>query len=111
MDAYVRGINPTLNRALSPLSVAPGSSALKLLLVLFGGIVAPKLPDHILKWFEYVPFKLFVIFLIVWTSNYDPAMAIAITLVFYVTFNLINDKGPFEAFEPAESFGTERDHE
>jgi hypothetical protein len=62
--------------------------------------VAPKLPDYILKWFEYVPFKLFVIFLIVWTSNFDPAIALAITLAFYVSFNVLNDKKPFEAFEP-----------
>lgn len=104
MDTYLRGFNPVVNSTLRPLSISPGSSALKLLLVLYGGTVAPKLPPHILKWFNYVPFKLFVIFMIVWTSNHDPAVAIALTFAFYATFNILNDKAPLEPYTPDESF-------
>jgi hypothetical protein len=102
MDAYFRDFNPTINRTLQPLTVFPGSSVLKLLLVLYGATVAPKLPPYVLKWFEHVPVRLFVIFLIVWTSNYDPALALAVTIVFYSAFNALAGKKPFETYEPQE---------
>ena len=111
MDAYVRGFNPAVNATLRPFSKSPGSSALKLLLVLYGGTVAPKLPAYILKWFNYVPFKLLVIFLIVWTSNHDPAIALALTFAFYATFNILNDKAPFEPFTPGETLAEGQTHE
>ena len=106
MDAYSRGINQAVNQTLQPFTVSPGNAVLKLLLVLYGGTVVPKLPPHILKWFNYVPFKIFVIFLIVWTSNYDPAMALAIAFAFYTSFNMLNDKKPFEPFMADESMET-----
>ena len=98
MDSYLRDFNPAINRTLHPLTTQPGSSILKLLLVLYGATIAPKLPGKLLKYFDYVPFKLFVIFLIVWTSNYDPAMALLITLSFYASFNVLNAKKAFENF-------------
>lgn len=104
MDSFLKDFNPTVNRTLHPLTTQPGSSILKLLLVLYGATIAPKLPDKLLKYFDYVPFKIFVVFLIVWTSNYDPAMALLIALSFYASFNVLNAKKAFESFSTLEEY-------
>lgn len=71
---------------------------LKFFLVMFAAGLAPKLPDYALKWFELVPVRIVVLFLIAWTSSHDPALSILIALAFYATVNMINGKKAFEKF-------------
>jgi hypothetical protein len=99
MADIFRDINPVVNRTLSPLTASPGSNVLKLLLVLFGATAAPKLPSYMLRWFDHVAFKIGFIAMIMWTSNYDPAMSIVLAIVFYVAFSALEARKAKENFE------------
>lgn len=95
---FLRTYNTDINGVLSPLDSAPGAAVLKLFLVLYGSMIAPHLPDSVLKWFNYVPFKILVLFLIVWTGNHDPSLAIIIAVAFFASMNVLSGKKMFEAF-------------
>ena len=71
---------------------------LKLVLVLYGSMIAPALPDFMLKWFDNYAFRLFIIALIVWTANHDPSLAILIAFGFYTSVNVLSGKQAFETF-------------
>ena len=96
---YFRSYNADINDALSPLDNPPIAAFLKLFLVLYGGMAASHLPESILKWFTFVPFKIFILFLIVYTGSKDPSISILIACCFYATMNVINGKKAFEQFE------------
>jgi hypothetical protein len=110
-DTYANiqnSFNPPVNNFLGILgNSTPGQpdsvgiTVLKMLLILYGSIIAPKLPVHVLKWFNYVPFKIFVLFLIAWSGSHDPSLAILIAIVFYISLNLLNGKQAFESFAKA----------
>lgn len=57
------------------------------------------LPDSTKKLFTNVYVRLAVCFLIVWTGNRDPVVAIAVAVAFVAVMNVVNKKGPFETFE------------
>lgn len=97
---YLRSYNSDINSALSPLENPGVAAVLRLFLVLYGGLAAPHLPNSVLKWFDFVPFKLLVLFLIVWSANHDPAIAILIAVGFFVSMNTLSGKQMFEKFSP-----------
>lgn len=101
---YLSGYNTQINDAMSPLDNPPVAAFLKLFLVLYGGMAAPHLPDSILKWFQFVPFKIFVLFLIIWTGNHDPSLALAIAVAFMVSMNVLSGKKAFEAFREIQTY-------
>ena len=96
---YLRTYNTDLNSMLSPLEQPVIAGLLRLFLVLYGGMFAPALPDSILKWFGFVPFRIFILFLIVWTANRDPALAILIAVAFYTSINVLAGRSAFEKFQ------------
>lgn len=96
---YLRSYNNDINNVLSPLDQPMVAGLLRLFLVLYGGMVAPALPDSILKWFGFVPFRIFVLFLIVWVSNRDPSIAILIAVAFYTSINVLSGRKMFEKFQ------------
>jgi hypothetical protein len=99
---FMNSYNDSANGFLAPLDRAPVAGLLKLLLVLYGGSIAAHLPDHIVKWFDFVPLKLLVLFLIVWLGNHDPALSLAIAVAFFITVNVASGKKAFEAFRSRE---------
>lgn len=108
----LNSFNPSINRMLNFADIsgsAPSDTQkvfgglLKLILVLYGSMIAPHLPDSILKWFSYVPFKIFILFLIVWTANQDPSISILIAVAFYASLNVLSDKQAFEQFSEIKS--------
>src|SRR6476659_6039689 len=96
---YLRSYNTDINSAMSPLEQPMVAGLLRLFLVLYGGMVAPALPDSILKWFGNVPFRIFILFLIVWTANHDPTLSLLIAVCFTVTLNVLSGKKAFEKFQ------------
>jgi hypothetical protein len=96
---YLRSYNADINSALSPLDQPIIAGLLRLFLVLYGSMVAPVMPDYILKWFGFVPFRIFVLFLIVWTSNHSPDIAILVAVAFYVSINVLSGRRAFEKFQ------------
>lgn len=98
------GFNNDVNNMLSPLDSPVISGLLKLFLILYASMVAPHLPPSILKWFSFVPFKIAVLFLVVWSANHDVTLAILISVGFYATLNVLNGKKAFEAFEEIQEY-------
>ena len=96
---YLRSYNSQVNSVLSPLDNPSVSAFLRLVLILYGSMAAPHLPDFVLKWFNFVPFKIFILFLIVWTANHDPAIAILMAVGFFATMNVLAGKSAFEKFQ------------
>jgi hypothetical protein len=99
-------INPTVNNFMDGIlgESKPGQGdsiglvVLKMILILYGSVIAPKLPVKVLKWFNFVPFKIFIIALIVWSGSHDPSLSILIAVCFYVSLNVLNGKQAFEKF-------------
>jgi hypothetical protein len=73
-----------------------GSTLLKIFLILYASLVAPQLPEFMLKWFTLVPFKIFFLFLIAWSASHDPSLSILLAIAFYVSLNVVNGKQLFE---------------
>ncbi len=99
MESIASSFNSTTSGALSFLNNPHVDATLKLLLILYGGLAAPHLPANVLGWFQKVPFKILVMFLIVYQGNRNPALAIAIAVAFLVSLNLLQKKKPFESFK------------
>ena len=96
--------NGQVNSILDPIATPPVRAALTLFLVLYGGLAAPALPEHIKKLFDHVVFRVLVLFLILWTGNRDPGLAIAVAVTFVVIINVANQKGAYERFGNIENF-------
>ena len=96
--SFLSSYNDSVNSALSPLDTPAIAGFVKMALVLYAGLAAPHLPAYILKYFNMVPFKILILFLIVWTGNHDPALSITIAVAFFVTMNILAGKQAFEAF-------------
>lgn len=101
---FLRSYNSDINSALSPLDQPMIAGLLRLFLVLYGSMVAPALPDSVLKWFGFVPFRIFVLFLIVWTSSHSPDIAILVAVGFYVSMNTLAGRGAFERFQQTQYY-------
>lgn len=95
------GFNDTVNDVLSPLQRQPLSGLLRLLLVVYGSMAAPHLPDNILKLFDQIWFRLLVLALIAWSASQDPAISILIAVSFYASMNALSGKKLFERFAPS----------
>lgn len=78
---------------------ALGMTLLKMTLILYASLVAPKLPTYVLEKFEYVPVKIFVLFLIAWSGSRDPSLSILLAVVFYSSLNVLNGKKMFEKYQ------------
>ena len=96
---YLRSYNNDINSLMSPLEQPLVAGLLRLFLVLYGGMVAPALPDSILKYFGYVPVRIFILFLIVWLANHDPTTAILVSVGLVVSMNVLSGKKAFEKFQ------------
>jgi hypothetical protein len=109
MDQYefIRNtVNPPINNFMDRIlgESKPGERdsialvVLKMILILYGSVIAPKLPTRVLEWFDFVPFKILVLFLIVWSGSHDPSLSLLIAICFYVSLNVLNGKQAFEKF-------------
>jgi hypothetical protein len=101
---YLSSYNEPINQVLSPLNNPLIGGFLRIFLILYASMVAPHLPDSILQWFQYVPFKIFILFLIVYLSSYprheiQPDLAILVSIAFYVSMNVLSGRRAFEAFQ------------
>lgn len=92
-------IEPVVTPVVEVLSNPITNSLLALILVVYGGLVAPKLPNQIFSYIDNVFFKIVFLSLIVWTGTHNPVISIAIATAFIAVLNVANDKKPFENFE------------
>ena len=66
------------------------TAALTIFLIVYASYAAPKLPPYILKMFDNPLFKLLIFFLIVYTANKNPTVAIIAAVAFMVTIHALN---------------------
>lgn len=95
---YINQFNQPINSALSPLNNPTVSAIIKLFLILYGSVIAPKLPTQVLKWFGYIPVKIVCLFLILWTWNHNPTISLLIAVSFFISMNLLSGKKIMEPF-------------
>ena len=94
----------TIDNALSTVFKNRYSSTLiTLFLVLYSGLVAPKLPNFIVKLFDNPIFRILILSLIVYNGNKDPQFAIMIAVGFTVTMNMVSKQKIFEGFTQDET--------
>ena len=109
-------VNPKINNVLDNIfgkstsgqSDSTSLILLKICLILYGSVIAPKLPIYILEWFDYVPFKIFVLFLIGWNISHDGSLSILIAICFYASLNILNGKKMFENYKSCDTFSNKK---
>ncbi len=105
--SFLSSYNESINSALGPLDAPAVAGFLKMALVLYAGLAAPQLPKAVLQYFNLVPVKILILFLIVWTGNHDPALSITIAVAFFVSMNVLAGKQAFEAFHQRQYYDNE----
>ena len=93
--------NPPVNNILNPFegTTSVGALFLRIFLIVYASMVAPKLPAQMLDWFDWVPFRIFVLFLIAWSASHDPSVSILIAVGFYASINALQGKKLLEKYE------------
>lgn len=79
----------SLEGILSPLDNKLVSSILSLLLVLYAGLIAPKLPENISKVLDYSVSKFIIFFLLAFISYKDSSVALLAGIGVMITFQTI----------------------
>lgn len=74
------------------------NSVISLLLILYGSLAKPDLPDFVVKIFENSFFRVLVLSLVVYKGNNDPTLALMIAVVFVVMMNFVTVKKIKEKF-------------
>ena len=74
------------------------SSIITLVLILYSSVVAPKLPNSILKLFDNSIFRILILSLIVYYGNKNTKLSLIIAVGFTVSMNLLSKRKMFENF-------------
>src|SRR5579872_7450538 len=82
------------------------TAAISLFLILYAGVIAPKLPFSVLKWFENWIVQVALFFLIVYISNKNATIALIAAVAVLVTLMVANNQITLRNM--SESFSTER---
>ena len=99
LQGPAQSFNMAVNENLGWVLVSPVfSNALRLALLMYAGLAAPKLHPAVDKLFSYPAFRVVVLGLVLWTQNNDPALSLALAMVFIVSMNTIAGRKPFERF-------------
>ena len=80
--------NTTVNSALTPVFANPYLSGfIKLALVMFGSLAAPKISPKYGYLFANTYFRIFIMVMIIWVFNQDPALAIMTAVTYFITMH------------------------
>ncbi len=99
MDRFNKFVNKSLGFLDNPY-IANG---LRLFLVIYAGLAAPKLPPFIKKLFDNALFRVLILFLVVYTGYKDPITAAIIAITFVYMFEVLNKIQPFKGVEAFEN--------
>lgn len=78
------------------------SAGISLVLILYAGVIAPSLPENILKWMDNPAAKVMVFFLIGLTARVDPTVAIIASLAVYITLTRLEKVRFWEGMKESE---------
>ena len=74
------------------------TAVVALFVVLYASNVAPRLPDFVTDLFNNPIFRVFILFLVAYVANKNPAIALLVSVAFVVTLNVINRQEAEEGF-------------
>jgi len=94
----VAAFNKSVNDSLKFLDNDLIKNGMRLALLLYASMAAPRLPMQMAALFDNVFFKMAVLFLIVWFASKDPAMSILLAVGFVVSANHLSGRKLLEAF-------------
>ena len=101
-NKMVKGMLAPLEKTLQPLNNFLRNeyvtAVVALFVVLYASNVAPRLPDVVMDLFNNPIFRVFVLFLVAYIANKNPAVALLISIAFVVTLNVINRQEAEESF-------------
>lgn len=90
MSNVTNTFNQAVNQQLSFLNNPYAATAVSIFLVLYGGMAAPNLPKQVAKLFDHAWFRLFVLFLIGYTGNRNPMIALLVAVGLVVSMNTLS---------------------
>ena len=79
------------------------SSIITLVLILYTSVIAPKLPNSILKLFDYSIFRVLILSLVLYYGNKNTKLSIIIAVGFIISMNLLSKRKMFENFTELQS--------
>ena len=101
-NKMVKGMLAPLEKTLQPLNNFLRNEyvtgVVALFVVLYASNVAPRLPDVVIDLFNNPIFRVFVLFLVAYVANKNPAVALLVSVAFVVTLNVINRQEAEEGF-------------
>ena len=99
LQGPAQSFNQAVNENLGWLLVNPvASNALRLALLMYAGLAAPRLHPAVDRLFSHPAFRVVVLGLVLWSQNNDPALSLALAMLFIVSMNTIAGRKPFERF-------------
>ena len=98
MEGLSNRFDQFVNSNLSVIDNETSLAVIRLVLVLYASLAAPKLPYSVLKLLDNSLFRMAVLFMVVWTANKDPTTSLLIAVSLVVTMNTLAGRKPFETF-------------
>tara|TARA_A100001015_G_C14800908_1_gene636909 strand:- start:52 stop:372 length:321 start_codon:yes stop_codon:yes gene_type:complete len=90
MAGIAQTFNQAVNQQLSFLNNPYAATTLSIFLVLYGGMAAPNLPKQVASLFDHAWFRLIVLFLIGYTGNRNPMIALLVAVGLVVSMNTLS---------------------
>lgn len=99
LQGPAQSFNQAVNENLGWVLASPvASNVLRLALLMYAGLAAPKLHPAVDRLFSLPAFRVAVLGLVLWTQNNDPALSLALAMLFIVSMNTFAGRKPFERF-------------
>jgi hypothetical protein len=86
----MNNFDKTVSKSLSFLDNQYISTALIVLLISYSSLAAPKLPEKVIRIFDYTIVKILVFFLIAFWANKNPTVSILIAVALIVTLQILS---------------------
>lgn len=91
-NTYSEQFDTSVNRLIKPLKNDYATAAISLFLILYAGIIAPKLPSYVLRWFNHWLIQVGLFFAIVLVSGKNPTVALITAVAVLVTLMVANNQ-------------------
>jgi len=98
MDVVQKSLKTTLFIAGKTLKHPVVSTVLAMMVALYGGVIAPKLPMWLIKMLDTPLMRIFVIALIAMMANINIQLALVISVAFIITMQLFSKRQNEEGF-------------
>ena len=92
INEFISSFNQTVNNSFQFLDNPVISAGLRLVLLMYAGFAAPRLPNRFADLFDNSLFRVAILFLILWTGSKDPTLSLLIVIGFTVSLNYLTNQ-------------------